>query len=253
MRSSVVLLGVLLFLPAIVLGQARCKDSTSILDNCNSCQSAPVCFGLAVGAACGPGQTCNAFCTFANKDACCRCSSNKGAQARCTTNVINASTVSVVVQASEFPGLQFLGASTASNLSVVIPLFALGTTAPVTVFATKLDSNVSGVLALSVCSEVCRICDPVITLVTRLSGKPETQTFTDLPAEENRVMIENGNPGLTNLVIKVNGTAFRVPHLDDQEKQTIDISSAMFPGNGNVITFTALGKPGATATVVIRD
>lgn len=245
MRNSLALLGLLfLLLPSASSGQA-CGA------NCAGCTNDALCAGKNVLDVCAGGKSCKAAVICANRDACCRCAPNQ--EVACTMNVINPSTLSVVVQAQESPGLQSVVATTANNLTVNIPFFPAGTTDPITVTATKIDPNVSGSLALSVCSVTCRICDPVITLVTRLRGRPETQTFDNLPEVENKIVIENGNPGLDNLLIVVNGFEFRVPNLDDEEEQTIDVSSAMLPGNENVISFTAFGKPGGTATVVIRD
>jgi len=195
MRNSVALLGLLLFLPCASSGQG-CVAIPECTET--ACHGSPACDGKEVGDNCGSGKSCNPILQCANGQICCGCSPmNQTAQVQCTTSGLNASTLSVLVQAPQFPGLQYLEASTARNLAVSIPSFTLGTTDPVTVIATKIDPNLSGRLALSICGESCRICDPVITLVMRLRGRPETQTFTGLPEEENKIVIETAIQGST--------------------------------------------------------
>lgn len=96
-------------------------------------------------------------------------------------------------------------------------------------------------------------CDPVLTLTIRENGRPVSETIPGLPRQESLVTIYNGMPGLQNLSIEVNGIRFRVTGLRDNEQRTLDISSAMRPGDGNVVKLTATGKPGGSATVMIHD
>jgi hypothetical protein len=96
-------------------------------------------------------------------------------------------------------------------------------------------------------------CDPVVTMAIRERGKPVTETIPDVPQQEGLVTIYNGTPGLENLSIEVNGSKLKITGLRDGEQRTIDISSAMLPGDKNVIKLTAFGKPGGSATVMIHD
>lgn len=89
-------------------------------------------------------------------------------------------------------------------------------------------------------------------LMIRSTGKPESTTFTGVPASFNKVTITNDKPGLTHLEITVNRRNFEITPLRDNEVRTVDISSAMLPAN-NTITFTALGKPGGQAQVLLHE
>ena len=93
----------------------------------------------------------------------------------------------------------------------------------------------------------------MITLVVRERGRPATATFSGLPRAESKVQVLNGTPGIRNLLVTVNGVRFRLAGLRDGEERSLDVSSAMRPGDGNVIALAAEGKPGGSATVVIHD
>ncbi len=67
------------------------------------------------------------------------------------------------------------------------------------------------------------------------------------------VDILNGKPGLTKLTVTVNGKVFKVKDLEDGEKWSLDVSSAMKSGNSNTISLEASGKPGGSADVVVHD
>ncbi len=152
-------------------------------------------------------------------------------------------------------GISTITVLTATNVTVSIPPFAVGTTSPVVVTATKINQALSSTVQLEV-KDVAgnkTVCDPVFTLVVRDEGKPVTQTFTGLPQAESKVKIVNGDPGLAKLDITVNGKKFKAKDLADNVTQTIDVSSAMVPGNNNTITLEARGKPGGSAMIVISD
>jgi hypothetical protein len=55
------------------------------------------------------------------------------------------------------------------------------------------------------------------------------------------------------LEIRVNGRIFLLARMKNGEGRTLDASSAMFPGDRNVVEVTAFGKPGTSATLVIHD
>jgi hypothetical protein len=96
-------------------------------------------------------------------------------------------------------------------------------------------------------------CDPLVTTLVRDRGREEPETYTDLPYEESLVTIENNDPGLRGLDVIVNGQIFRVRGLEDNETATLNIRSAMQPGNHNTVTLVARGRPGGTAVVTIAE
>jgi hypothetical protein len=89
--------------------------------------------------------------------------------------------------------------------------------------------------------------------VNRDTGQPATATFSGIPQAESKIRITNGDPGLTNLRIVVNGWQFQVAGLKAGEVRDLDVAGAMMAGKDNTITFTGLGKPGDGASVVVHD
>jgi hypothetical protein len=201
-----------------------------------------------VGASCGGGKVCAGVSENAIV-ACCKCQ----APTNCTPTMIDSSTVGIQVH-SPLAGTQSIGVAIANNVNVSIPTYTPGTVDPINVTATKIDPLKSSRVELQVCTPAsCMQCDPVVTLVTRDPGKPEVQTFSDVPEAENKVTIFNGSPGLKSLDIVVNDATFKVNDLEDQEQRTIDISWAILPGSPSVVSLKAAGKPGRSATVMIHD
>ncbi|MFN2471242.1 MAG: hypothetical protein ABR583_09715 [Gaiellaceae bacterium] len=150
-------------------------------------------------------------------------------------------------------GLKRVTVTKAANATTMTTGFSMGTTDAVVVRATKVDNNATSQLALEAEDMVGNItrCDPVITVVVR--GRPAAQTYTNLPGAEHQLSIVNGAPGLRRLKITVNGHAFNVTGLRDGEARTLDVASAMEPGDDNTITLRGFGKRTASATVVIHD
>ena len=97
------------------------------------------------------------------------------------------------------------------------------------------------------------ICDPVIALHIRESGKPASQTYTGLPQAESKVRIANGSPGVSSVELVVNGSRYKVSGLREGEERFLDVSAAMTAGNSNTITATARGKPSGSVLIVISD
>jgi len=95
-------------------------------------------------------------------------------------------------------------------------------------------------------------CDPVDLTVNRETGQPATATVTGIPRAESKIVITNGDPGLTNLRIEINGWQFQVAGLKAGEVRELDVA-AMMAGDDNTISFTGLGKPGDSAWVLIHD
>ncbi|MGH3006864.1 MAG: Ig-like domain-containing protein [Gaiellaceae bacterium] len=152
-------------------------------------------------------------------------------------------------------GIASILVTKSTNANTVVPPFTPGTTDPVVVRATKINNSKSSSVELRVTDVAgnVTVCDPVITLVVREAGKPESQTHTGIPAIEHNVLIENGNPGLNRLDVTVNGHTWKLTGLKAGQVSTLDVASAMNPGTDNTITLTAYGKPGASALVVISD
>ena len=101
-------------------------------------------------------------------------------------------------------------------------------------------------------------CDPVITeLEIPESDASEGirrvwQTVTDIPQAEHFVTIQNGDPGLKKLRIKVNGKPYKLIRLKDNEESMVDVSSLMVEKD-NTITLIGYGVPGSSAWVTIAD
>jgi cysteine-rich repeat protein len=152
-------------------------------------------------------------------------------------------------------GLALITPLIATNATVNIPPFTAGDKNPIVVIATKIDQSKKAQVMLEVKDVVgnTTTCDPVLTLLVRENGKPVTETLTEIPQAESQITVLNGSPGIKNLLVTVNGVAFRLNGLKDGEKRSVDVAAAMRTGNNNTITLTAWGKPGSQATIVIAE
>jgi hypothetical protein len=139
-----------------------------------------------------------------------------------------------------------------NNATVNIPSFTSGTNNPVIVTATKNIANRSSTVQLKVIDVAgnSTICDPVIEIKVRETGKPVSTSISGT-ADGDEVIVINGEPGLKNLEIVVNGQKFSVTSLGDGEMTVIDVSSVVQYGSYATYELTAAGKPGASAQVVI--
>jgi hypothetical protein len=143
----------------------------------------------------------------------------------------------------------------AVNANVSVSPFQPGTHEQVVVTGTRQDLSKPGrflLLALDFCSNAA-FCDPVMTSTVRTTGKPVTDSYPNLPQEEGFVTISNGSPGVRTVQITVNGTRFKAVTLKDGEERTLNVSSAMLPGDTNIITLRSTGQPGGSADVLIWD
>lgn len=152
-------------------------------------------------------------------------------------------------------GLAEIVVTKSENADTVVPPFTVGTNDPVILSSTKIDQTKRARVEARVTDLAgnVAICDPILTLVVRDSNSPIVQTHADVPQVEDTVTVTNGAPGLKNLDIVVNGTKFKVTGLKDNEEKTIDISSALLPGENNVVTLEGRGKKGSSASVMIWD
>lgn len=152
-------------------------------------------------------------------------------------------------------GIQSIVVTQSDNADTPVPPFTVGTTDPVTITATKIDQNQSAHVTIVVTDLAGNsvTCDPVISLVQRTTKNDPQANRVRVSQEENKIQIMNGAPGLRTFTALVNGTTFKVTGLRNDEVRTIDISSAMRPGNKNVIYVKGHGPENASAMVVISD
>jgi Putative Ig domain len=152
-------------------------------------------------------------------------------------------------------GLETVAVTEAVNTTVEIPPFAVGDAAPLTVIGTKIDQSASSRLQLRVRDAAGNQtdCDPVLTEVVRATGQPESHTYGGIPPEERLVTVLNGDPGLRNLAVEVNGRKFQMAGLKPGEERTLDVGSAIVAGASSTFTLTAQGQPGGSAVVMIWD
>lgn len=157
-------------------------------------------------------------------------------------------------------GISTMSVYKAVNASVDIPYYHPGTTDPVVVTATKLDPSQASMVQIELCPtdpcncpECCQVVDPVLTTLRIDNEKNRTrESFTDIPAAEHFVTIQNGHPGLRKFHVLVNGQRAAYLRVGPKEVQTFDFAAAM-TASRNTITLTGQGRPGASALVVIAD
>jgi hypothetical protein len=161
--------------------------------------------------------------------------------------------ITVTTQDSQ-SGLASIRVTRQDNATVSVPTFDPGTRDPVVVLATKNNLSQSSRVELEVTDVAGNVtrCDPVLTLVVRERGKPSRETLAGLPEAEGMLSLYGGPQGLHSIEVSVNGVKFRTAVADGEER-TLDISAAMLPGDRNLVTLTARGQPGGSATVVIHE
>jgi hypothetical protein len=91
-------------------------------------------------------------------------------------------------------------------------------------------------------------CDPTTTTVVR---EARGQTLSGIDGSEHYLTIQNGTPGLQDLLARVNGTNFGAHALKAGAERTIDISSALHAGGTNTIQLFGHGT--GTADILIWD
>jgi len=152
-------------------------------------------------------------------------------------------------------GIQSIVVTQSDNADTPVPPFTVGTTDPVTITATKINQSQAAHVTIVVTDLAGNAvtCDPVISLIQRSTKNDPQANRVRVSQEENKIQIMNGEPGLRTFTALVNGTTFKVTGLRNNEVRTIDISSAMRPGNKNVIYVKGHGPQNASAMVVISD
>ncbi|MGH2389853.1 MAG: OmpL47-type beta-barrel domain-containing protein, partial [Chloroflexota bacterium] len=145
--------------------------------------------------------------------------------------------------------------TTTLNNAAMPTTFTAGTTSPVVLTATKINQSQAAQVGLQVTDLAGNVtnCDPVMTDLIRDSGKPSTITATHIAQGEHLLHIYNGDPGLSHLIIRVNGVKVNERDLAPNEQRTVDIGSALRPGDHNTVTVIARGRQRGQATLVIAD
>jgi len=152
-------------------------------------------------------------------------------------------------------GLAEILVTKSENADTVVPPFTVGTNDPVVLSSTKIDQTQRARVEARVTDLAgnVKICDPILVLAVRESGQSLTDSMADVPRAEDKVTITNGKPGVATVEVLVNGKKFKASGLKDGEVRTLDISSAMVPGDINSLQLKATGKPGGSANVMIWD
>jgi hypothetical protein len=178
------------------------------------------------------------------------------AGATCPARVIAGPPTQLQVTVSDpQTGLQSIVVTQSDNADTPVPPFTVGTTDPVTITATKINQSQPAHVTIQVTDLAGNVvtCDPIITLVQRSTKNDPQSSRTRVSQAENKIQIMNGEPGLRTFTALVNGVTFKVTGLRNNEVRTLDISSAMRPGDKNIIYVKGHGPQSASATVVISD
>jgi hypothetical protein len=174
----------------------------------------------------------------------------------CTTTVSSGPPTQAVTTVQDTgSGLASIVVTQSDNADTPVPPFTVGTTDPVTITATKINQSQAAHVTIVVTDLAGNTvtCDPIISLVQRSTKTDPQANRVRVSQAENKIQIMNGAPGLRTVTALVNGTTFKVTGLRNDEVRTIDISSAMRPGNKNVIFIKGHGPQNASATAVISD
>ena len=180
------------------------------------------------------------------------------ARATCPTQLVTGPPAQAITTIRDIgSGLAEIVVTRSENADTVVPPFTVGTTDPVVVTATKIDQTKRARIEVRVTDLAGNValCDPIHTLVVRETGPSAGTadlTSHDVPQAENKVTVINGSPGLATLEVRVNGQKFKASGLKDGEEVTLDISSAMRPGD-NTVSLKGTGKPGGWADVFVWD
>lgn len=257
MRDRYVLFSSYVLVALLTLASAAsaqvCVAHTTCGSDSHPCWSAQGAVGLPPGIPCAAPFHGNATpvpsCISSGNALCCGCTQ---APVACAAMLMDSNTVQIIAQSDL--GLTSITPTSVVNADLAIYGFSPGTTSPVELIASKIDTSQWAVVDLHVCdTSTCITCDPLVTLVAKETGRPVSQSFAGLPQEEGKVTIYNGSRGLRNLSLTVNGVDFEVRGLKDGEQRTVDAASAMLMGTANTITVTGMGPRGGAATLMIHD
>jgi hypothetical protein len=123
--------------------------------------------------------------------------------------------------------------------------------------ATKIDQTQKAIIHAKVGDKAGNVsnCIDAISINITDNGDSVEKIYPDIPHKTGGqviVHVKNGNSGINELRIVVNGTKYLTTFSDGEYKQ-IDISSSMQVGNNNNITFTGMGNPGDSAAAIIFE
>ncbi len=140
------------------------------------------------------------------------------------------------------------------NAATLVAAFIPGTLNPVIITSTKINPGQGSSVELKITDVAGNVtfADPVLTRLALDGGKQITQTFKNIPPQEHFITITNGAPGLKRMVIRVNGTEFKVKKLKAGVVKSLNVASAMTKSS-NRIRLIGFGKAGASAFIVIGD
>jgi uncharacterized repeat protein (TIGR01451 family) len=151
-------------------------------------------------------------------------------------------------------GLQTVLVTASTNASVSIPSITPGTTDPLVVVATKINQAQGAEVALQVGDVAGNVtnCDAAFTALLRQASSAGWQVLSGLGPTEGLVTIVNGNPGLSHVLLIVDGQPVISPTLSNGETRTINVVP-LLKGTSNTILLRGIGPTGATANVLVSD
>jgi hypothetical protein len=99
---------------------------------------------------------------------------------------------------------------------------------------------------------VC-LLDPLMATLTINTGHIGVETFSNIPQTEHFINVTNGNPGLKQVAIHVNGKPYKNLQLGANTNGiNLDASSVMTQDE-NTLTFISRGDVGSFANILIAD
>jgi len=151
-------------------------------------------------------------------------------------------------------GLKSISSDVATNLTVNMPTFAQGSTRPVVVTASKVNSTQLSKLSLRVTDVAGNVteCGPMHHVLLRDNDNADPVTI-NVPRDEHNLRIVNGNAGLRKITIWVNDRKFDEIGLKDGEVRLLDLRSAMRPGQNAISLDAEGGRQNGTADIVIYN
>jgi hypothetical protein len=152
-------------------------------------------------------------------------------------------------------GLASILVLSASNATVQMPSFAVGTTRRVTVQTTIVNLSQPNEVWLEIkdLAGIVTRCDPIVMTLHGLATAGVSARSFLVPQRESKLQVVNGNRGLTRIDVVVNGRTFRLSGLRPGQRLSVDLASAMHRGSSNRVTFVGYGRSGATAVVLLAD
>jgi len=169
------------------------------------------------------------------------------------TNVTGENFVEITAHDTD-GGLESIEVLIAENTDVSIPPIPGGTTDPVVVTAIHISQAIPSSIELEITDAAGNItqCESVMTTLKVSKGFSTIQTFTGIPKENSFLNIQNGNPGLKEVLLIANDRGFRRAFLRDHQTITLDISD-FWVSPQNTLTLIGIGKPRDSAFAVIGD